>query len=92
MIPQSDYANAQWAQPLEDRPRGPEVSDRPLADNLDEPTQHRTSLDDVDHQRAEGMMSNAVERRPYAVRVRMIILLSLLAWAALLGLLAWITG
>lgn len=49
-------------------------------------------MDDVDHEWAEGTMSNVVERRSYAVRLRMIILLSLLAWAVLLSLLAWLIG
>ena len=92
MIPQTDYAKGKWAQPLEERRGGPEVSDRTMADNLEEPTQHRASCYDVDHERPEGMMSNLVERKPYAVRLRMIILLSLLAWAGLLGLLALLIG
>ena len=56
------------------------ASDGPMVEDFEESTQLRVSPFG-----AGGAAINHVERKPYAVRVRMIILLSLLCWAALIG-------
>lgn len=68
--------------------RGAEVSDSPMVDNSDQPTQFRAFPDDGDHGREEGTMDHHLERGSYAVRVRMILLLSLLSWAVLAAVVA----
>lgn len=75
----------QWPLPRNIRFRG-SASDRPLVDNFEEPAQLRETPGGDD----EGAMSSSVELRPYAVRLRMIILLALLCWAIVLGVIALI--
>jgi hypothetical protein len=70
--------------------RGPEVADSPMVDNSDQPSQLRACPDDGGHVGEAGTMDHHAERRPYAVRVRMIMLLSLISWAMLIAALAWI--
>ena len=70
--------------------RSPEVPDSPMVDNSDQPTQIRTFSDDGDHGRAEGTMDHHLGREPCAVRVRMILLLSLLCWSVMAAALALI--
>lgn len=62
------------------------ASDSPMVDDFKESTQLR-GFPCGD---AGGAAINHVERKPYAARVRMIILLSLLSWAVLLGVVALI--
>lgn len=64
------------------------ASDGPMVDDFEDPTQLRQSpFGD-----AGGAAISHVERKPYAARVRMIIVLSLLCWAVLLGSVALITA
>ena len=54
-----------------------------MVDDIEESTQLR----ETPCGEAEGAV-NHVERKPYAARLRMIIMLALLCWAILLGLVA----
>jgi hypothetical protein len=60
-----------------------------MVDNLDEQTPIPAPVDDAERERAEDAMTDYAERPSYAVRLRVIILLSLLCWALLLGI-AWV--
>ena len=62
------------------------ASDGPMVDDFEQPTQLRESPCGD----AGGAAIEHVDRKPYAARLRMIILLSLLCWAVLLGVVALI--
>lgn len=87
-----DYDKGRMALPMNTRLKGSEVSDIPMVDDFDETTQHRdspksVSVGDGD---AEGATMKHVERSSLAASLRMIILLSLICWAVLLAVIAWI--
>lgn len=70
--------------------RGAEVSESAMVDNFEEPNQTRAS-EDVD-QSAETDMITYVETTSYAARLRIIILLSLVCWALVIGGAVWVAG
>lgn len=61
-----------------------------MVDNSDQPTQLHAFPEEGDHGREEGTMDYHAARKPFALRVRMIIMLSLICWGALIATLAWI--
>ena len=62
-----------------------------MVDNYEEPNPPRASHDDTDNG-ADADMTGHVEPRPFAVRLRMIILLSLICWMLLIAVVVWIVG
>lgn len=75
---------------MEHRLRGAEVSEAEMVDNFEEPNQTLAS-EDVD-QGAETDMITYIETPSFAARLRMIILLSLICWALVIGGAVWIAG
>lgn len=62
-----------------------------MIDILDEPTQLRgASGTNIGRDESADATVEQLERPSFAARVRMIILLSLICWAALFGIIAWI--
>jgi len=66
------------------------VSDGPMVDDFEQPTQLGESLGDVGHSDAEGPMHRQIERTSFAARLRMIVVLAIICWAVLLGVVALI--
>lgn len=69
---------------------GPEVCYRPMVDDVHESAQLNASADGIDHLGAEGAAAEGQDRKSYATKLRMIILLSLVCWAALIAGIIWL--
>ena len=76
---------------MEHRLHGSGISESEMVDEFEEPNQPRASHGEVD-QGTEADMTSYVEPAPYAARLRMIILLSLACWAALIAGAALVFG
>lgn len=64
------------------------ASDGPMVDDFEQPTQLRESpYGDVG-----GATIEHGDRKPYAARLRMIILLSVICWAVVIAGVVWIVG
>lgn len=75
---------------MEQTLRSSEAPESPMVEDGDQPAQLRAFPDDGGHGLGEGTMDHHLGRKPYAVRVRMIILLSLLCWSVLIAAVALI--
>ena len=92
MIRPPDCDNEWWLRPPEAGLNGPEVSYRPMVDNLHDPAPPQASSDDVEHLRVEEAMTDSADNRSFGAKLRMIILLSLICWAVLIAAAVWIVG